>query len=156
MLILGLRLALVSTSGPPASSSSNPVANQGQAAPTGTINVTANGICEGSGIATVTDVRAIRAAGLPPLERVSIRDQAQSVTEVFTFKSAPPKTIPGTGTIAFISDVGSSVANAEGHSTLIVASGGPQLPTGWTSSESPPGEQCQRHLLPCWTRPPGP
>lgn len=139
MLILGLRLALVSTSEPPASSTSSPGANQGQVAPTGSINVTADGTCEGSGIAAVTDVRAIRTVGLPPLERVSIRDQAQTVTEVFTFVSAPPETIPGTGTIALISDVGSGVANAEGHSTLIVASGGPQLPAGWTSSESPPG-----------------
>lgn len=139
VLILGLRLALVSTSESPASSTSNPAANQGQAAPTGNINVTANGVCEGSGIATVTDVRAIRAAGLSPLQRVSIRDQAQSVTEVFTFESAPPKTILGASTIAFFTDVGSGVANAKGHSQLIVASGGPHLPAGWTSSVLPPG-----------------
>jgi hypothetical protein len=139
VLILGLRLALVSTSGPPAASTPKPAASRVLVAPKDNINVTADGTCEGSGVAAVTNVPAIRAVGLSPLERVSIRDQAQTVTEVFTFESAPPMTIPGTGTIAFISDVGSGVTNAEGHSVLIVASGGPQLPAGWTSSESPPG-----------------
>ena len=139
VLILGLRLAVILAPGHPAPSTSNPPANQGQALPTGSANVTSNGICDGSGLSTITDTPANRAAGLPPLQRVSISDQAQRVTVVFTFKSAPPQTIPGASSYAFFTQVGSGVTNAEGHSTLIVASGGTQLQPGWTAGLTPAG-----------------
>ena len=111
----------------------------GKAIPTGHVKVTSNGVCDGKGVATLTDTPANRAVGLPPLERVSIRDHAQNVTIVFTFQSAPPQAIPGASSYAFFTQVGSGVTNAEGHSTLIVASGGTQLQPGWTSALEPPG-----------------
>jgi hypothetical protein len=106
---------------------------------TGHVKVTSNGVCDGKGLATLTDTPANRAVGLPPLQRVSIRDQGQNVTMVFTFQSAPPQTIPGASSYAFFTDVGSGVTNTEGHSTLIVASGGTQLQPGWTVAVTPPG-----------------
>jgi hypothetical protein len=139
VLILGLRLAVILAPGHPAPSTSNPPANQGQVAPTGHVKVTSNGVCDGKGLATLTDTPANRAVGLPPLQRVSIRDQGQNVTMVFTFQSAPPQTIPGASSYAFFTDVGSGVTNTEGHSTLIVASGGTQLQPGWTVAVTPPG-----------------